>query len=40
VTNNVMVQGSKWPAEAVKIMEEAGPRGAYRRPDTSGKAQR
>lgn len=37
VTNNTMVQDSKWPAEAVKIMKEAGPRGAYRRPDASTK---
>jgi hypothetical protein len=27
VTNNVMVQGSKWPVEANKIMKDAGPRG-------------
>ena len=33
VTNNMMLQDSKWPAEAVKIMKEAGPRGAYRRPE-------
>jgi hypothetical protein len=33
VTNNIEVKGSNWPAEAVKIMKEAGPRGAYRRPE-------
>lgn len=33
VTNNTMVQDSKWPAGAVKIMKEAGPRGSYRRPE-------
>ena len=32
VTNNVQTQGSNWSAEAVKIMKEAGPRGAHRRP--------
>ncbi len=32
VTNNLEVKGSNWPAEAVNIMKEAGPRGAYRRP--------
>lgn len=31
VTNNVEVKGEAWPAEARKIMEEAGPRGEYRR---------
>ncbi len=40
VTNNTLVQDSKWPAEAVKIMQAAGPRGAYRRPDGSTKSQR
>lgn len=35
VTNNTLVQGSNWPAEAVKIMKESGPRGAYRRPETN-----
>jgi hypothetical protein len=35
VTNNVQVQGANWPAEAQKIMKEAGPRGPYRRPDVS-----
>lgn len=40
VTNNIMVQGSKWPAEAIKIMKDSGPRGIYRRPDVSGKSQR
>jgi hypothetical protein len=35
VTNNSLVQGSSWPAEAVKIMKEAGPRGVYRRTDAS-----
>ncbi len=40
VTNNTMVQDSKWPAEAVKIMKDAGPRGAYRRPDASPESQR
>jgi hypothetical protein len=33
VTNNIMVQGANWPAEALKIMKDAGPRGLYRRPD-------
>ncbi len=33
VTNNVQVQGAAWPAESQRIMKEAGPRGAYRRPD-------
>ncbi len=32
VTNNTLVQGAKWPVEAIKIMKDAGPRGAYRRP--------
>lgn len=39
VTNNTMVQDSKWPDEALKIMKEAGPRGAYRRSDASIKSQ-
>jgi len=33
VTNNIEVKGSNWPPEAVKIMKESGPRGAYRRPE-------
>jgi len=40
VTNNTLVINAKWPAAAVKIMKEVGPRGAYRRPDTSRKSQR
>jgi hypothetical protein len=39
VTNNTKVVDSNWPAEAVKIMQAAGPRGAYRRPDASPKSQ-
>jgi hypothetical protein len=31
VTNNTQVQNANWPAEAVKIMEAAGPREPYRR---------
>jgi hypothetical protein len=40
VTNNVQVQGTNWPAEALKIMKEAGPRGADRHSDASGKSKR
>jgi hypothetical protein len=40
VTNNTMVPGSKWPAEAVKIMKGAGPRGAYRHPHVPNESQR
>lgn len=40
VSNNALVQDSNWPAEAVKIMQAAGPREAYRRPDASAKSQR
>ncbi len=39
VTNNMEVKGSNWPDDALKIMKEAGPRGAHRRPDASIKAQ-
>ncbi len=35
VINNVEVKGSARPVEAQKIMKEAGPRGAYRRPEKS-----
>jgi hypothetical protein len=38
VANNIEVKGSNWPAEGVKIMKEAGPRGPYRRPETRDKA--
>jgi hypothetical protein len=40
VTNNTLVQGSNWPVGAVKIMKEAGPRGAYRRPETTAESKR
>jgi Right handed beta helix region len=39
VTNNTMIQDSKWPDEAARIMKEAGPRGAHRRPNSSTKSQ-
>ncbi len=38
VTHNTLVQGSNWSAEAVKIMKEAGPRGAYRRPEATAES--
>ncbi len=39
VTNNVQVQGAAWPAEAQRIMKEAGPRGGYRRPGPTSKSE-
>lgn len=35
VTGNVQVKAEAWPAEARKIMQQAGPRDSYRRPEAA-----